>query len=312
MQTTKCFKKGLGAASAGVSQVLAPCCPPLRTTVTPETQSHVLFQRVREAVGRKQLWDITQRGRAAPWPQPPHPGTQAPPPPRAGAPLPREAERLNPAGTGTSSPSAPAGGGEGQPAPRPPRATLSRQSLGRTRGAGRRPAVTASTRPFLEPSLLAPRCTAGERHRQYYCSDAHLPLTCAGGLALTPSAVRTGASRRPSLGISHGAGSLRQPRYPLLTRGRGSRRLARHGFLCMGPLPRAPEQPRRCASSGAFGLVLLGFFPKFMVVYIQFKTQKRSVSCLSLTALRRFSFANGTLAVERRLQPVSSTCLWLL
>lgn len=297
MQTTKCFKKGLGAAAAGVSQVLAPCCPPLRTTVTPETQSHVLFQRVREAVGRKQLWDITQRGRAAPWPQPPHPGTQAPPPPRAGAPLPREAERLNPAGTGTSSPSAPAVGGEGQPAPRLPRATLSRQSLGRTRGAGRRPAVTASTRPFLEPSLLPPRCTAGERHRQYYCSDAHLPLTCAGGLALTPS---------------------RMGLVPCVSRvTRFSRVAAVHGDspdTAFYAWARSPERLSSRVAAPAAGCSgwFCWVFPKFMVVYIQFKKQKRSVSCLSLTALRRFSFANGTLAVERRLQPVSSTCLWLL
>lgn len=224
MQTKKCFKKGLGAASVGVSQVFAPCCTHcallwfLKLRAMSFSNTYVK-QLAGNSCGTSPEEVPSTTAAAASPPRRP----QAHPRPLAGASIPRDVERLNAAADQhflTRSSWERFWGGN---APRcPPRADLWRQSSRPTGVRAERAEDWRWQRPLalswsISPSLSPPHCAkCWKRQLQYYCSEAHL-LPALDGLALISIAVETGASRVTSLGISYRVGFLYQLCYLLYT-----------------------------------------------------------------------------------------------
>lgn len=227
MQTKKCFKKGLGAASAGVSQVFAPCC----------THCALLWFLKLRAMSFSNTYVKQLAGNSCGTSPEEVPSTTAaaasPLRRRAGAPkpacvpLPGRPSRMTWSALtrrpiSTSSPEAPRNGFQGERACCPLRANLSRQSSWPTGVRAERVEDWCWQRPLalswsISPSPSPPHCAkCWKRQLQYYCSEAHL-LPALDGLALISIAVQTGASRVTSLGISYRVGFLYQLCYLLYT-----------------------------------------------------------------------------------------------
>lgn len=188
MQTNKkCFKKGLGAASVGVSQVFAPCCTHcallwfLKLRAMSFSNTYVK-QLAGNSCGTspREVLSTTTAAAASPLRCP-----RSRPRPLAGASNPSRVtwSALTQRRISTSSPEAPGNHSEGERARCPPRANSQPSwptGVWAERAEDWRWQHPLALSWSISPSLSPPHCAkCWKRQLQYYCSEAHL-LTCTG------------------------------------------------------------------------------------------------------------------------------------